>query len=242
MSTDDSDRNDDDGKEEPRAKDLFTRPRQELEQGMDAATIAQLASWFDMPNLAAAKEQEELVAQESDEERQRAEIVKRREAACAAADPRLLHYLARHERAHVVITPAFEVKSFVDESIVNAVVRAQLERLAAETPDVNEYEQPRDVYDIVHEHNAPQALLRDLFRPITEFNAALESPFEELPDMDPTRHVREALREHLVIEWPEASTMTLGAQGRAAGKAIMREPWPAHLEVVQRIKKERESL
>ena len=241
MSTDDSDRNDD-GKEEPRAKDLLTRPREQLEQQMDAATIAQLASWFDMPNLAVAQEQAELVAQESDEERQLAERAKRKADACAAADPRLLHYVARHERAQIVVAPTFDVKSFVDESIVNPVVRAQLERQAAATPDVSEYEQPQDVYNIVHEHNAPQALLRDLYRPETEFNATLESPFEELPDMDPTRQVREAIREHIKTEWPEARTMDLGAEGRAAGKAIMSEPWPAHLEVVQRIKKERESL
>ncbi|KAB2887706.1 MAG: hypothetical protein F9K40_21135 [Kofleriaceae bacterium] len=238
MSTDDPERKD--GRDEPRAKDLLTRPRAELEEAMDPDTLAQLASWFDMPNLALVEEQAEAEAAQSEEEKEREERRKRKEAACAAADPKFLRHIERHERTRIHVLPEFELDAIVDESIVNVAVRAQLERQSADEPagDLLEYSQPPDVQDIVARHNAPQALLRDLFRPVSEFEGRFESPFDELPDLDPAREVREALRQRIVIEWID-SPFRQGVSARAAGKAIMREPWPAHLEAVQELKKAR---
>lgn len=238
MSTDDPDPKD--GRDEPRAKDLLTRPREELEEAMDPATLAQLASWFDMPNLALVEEAAETAEVESAADRELEALRKRKEAACAAADPLFVRHIERHERTRINVMPEFDLDPIVDERIVNAAVRAQLERQSAEEPiaELRDYEQPRDIYSILIKHNAPQAILRDLYRPVSEYQARYESPFDELPELDATREVREALRERLTVEWPE-STFRLGVTARAVGKTILREPWPAHLEAVQELKKAR---
>lgn len=243
MATDDSDDNDGTGgtdKDEPRAKDLLTRPREELEKELDPATLAQLSSWFEMPNLA-DREEEEAVAEEIDSlEREREAMRKRREAACAAVDPALVRHIERRERVHPGVMPAFDLVPFIDDSIVNRAVRAQLERQSAEEPiaDMREYDQPHDVEDIVRKQSAPQAILRDLFRPVAEFGPRYESPFDELPDMDPCREAREVMSKKVEIEWTE-NTLRLAAMARAEGKALLRESWPAYVEAIQALKKER---
>lgn len=241
MSTDDSDRNDD-GKDEPRAKDLLTRPREQIEQELDPATLAKLESWFGAPNLVALEDEAVEVAEQEEEDRELVERRKRREAACAAADPRLVARIEGYVVDRIRLTKQLELKPFVDESIVNIVVRAQLERQSAEepVPDFSEYAQPDDVTEIIARHNAPQAILRDLYRPVSEFDAQLESPFaeEELPDLDPGRTIREALREHIKVEWPEPG-FRVGLAARAEGIATLRQPWASYWEELQEIAKDR---
>lgn len=218
--------------DEPRAKDLLTRPREELEERMDPATLAELESWFQQPNLAEKEDNEAVAQMLAAEEAELAALRKRREAACAAADPALVRRIESRESVTLRARPDFVLAPIVDESIVNIAVRAQLERQSAEDPiaDAREYDQPGDVYDVVHKHNAPQAILRDLFRPVAEWDKRYESPFEELPDMDPAREVRELMRtNHAIIEWVPMGYRD-GAAAIAEGKARYRLAWPEALE------------
>jgi hypothetical protein len=229
-------------KEELRAKDVVTRPREELEQVMDPAQLAQLASWFDMPNLA-DREEEAAIAESLDaEERARQEMLNRREKACEAVDPAMLARLEGRKDAQGVLS-AFVLAPFVDESIVNIVVRAQLDRQSSEDPppEMREYAQPHDIYEIVRKQSAPQAILRDLFRPVSEYSPQFVSPFSDVPDLDACKDAREVIRAEHKIELPEA-TFRIGALARAEGKTILREPWSAHLETIQALKKERGEL
>lgn len=245
MATDDSDDHAGTGgtdKDEPRAKDLLTRPREELEQALDPATLAQLSSWFDMPNLA-DREEDEAIAESLDaEERERQAIQTRRDKACEAVDLAMLQRLEGRKRARGLLSP-FELAPIVDESIVNVVVRAQLERQSSDdpSPDVREFDQPHDIYEIVRKQSAPQAILRDLFRPVADYSPQFVSPFDEVPDMDPCRDSREAIRTMHKVELPE-SPFHIGAVARAVGKTIMRESWSAHGEAIQALKKERGEL
>jgi hypothetical protein len=218
--------------DEPRGKDLLTRPREELEERMDPATLAELENWFQQPNLAQREDDDAVVQMVAAEEAEREALRKRREAACAAADPALVRRIESRQSVTLRARPDFELVPIVDETIVNVAVRAQLERQSAEEPvaDAREYDQPGDVYDVVHKHNAPQAILRDLFRPVAEWEKRYESPFEELPDMDPAREVRELMRtNHAIIEWAALGYLG-GAEAIAEGKARYRLAWPEALE------------
>jgi hypothetical protein len=245
VSTDD-DHDDDSGQhggsDELRAKDLLGRSRAELEEALDPATMAQLESWFDMPNLAAAEEQQERVEEQAEEDKALAARLERIAAACAASDPAFIARIERHKGADIRHTPEFELAPIIDERLLNPVVRATLDRQFAEEPiaDLRSYEAPRDVDEILAKHNAPQAILRDLYRPVREYTKQYESPFteEELPSLDASREVREALREKLTVEWTEPA-LPSAMRARAAGSAILKQPWNVLWEAVEQLKKER---
>jgi hypothetical protein len=243
VSTDDPERKDEPAElpDEPRAKDLFTRPRAELEEAMDPATLAQLSSWFEMPNLADVEEAEAVAEMQTAEDRELQELYKRRDAACAAADPAFVKHIERHERAELAIAPAFAPAPIVDETIVNVAVRAQLERQSADEPvsELREYEAPYDIMDITRKHNAPQAILRDLYRPATDFAKIFVSPFDEIPHLDHRREAREAIRERIKIEWIEP-TFEAGMAVRTEARAILRAPWTSYWELFQTLKMARE--
>ncbi|HUQ04380.1 MAG TPA: hypothetical protein VM261_17895 [Kofleriaceae bacterium] len=245
MSMDDDDPEQNDGSDELRAKDLLRlsgRSRAELEEAMDPETLAQLESWFDMPNLAAAEEQQAIVEEQVAEDKELAARLERIAAACAASDPAFIAHIERHKGADIRHTPAFELAPIVDERLVNPAVRATLDRQFAEEPiaDLRSYEQPRDIDEIIAKHNAPQAILRDLYRPVTEYEKRMESPFseEDLPSLDALREVREALRERLAVEWTEPA-LPSAVRARVAGSAILKQPWSVLWEAVEQLKKER---
>lgn len=222
----------DDNPDEPRAKDLLTTPREELAERMDPATLAQLASWFDQPNLAVVEEEAAIAEADESEERELEALRKRREAACAAADPAFVARVERRRDVTLRQRPDFDLAPIIDERILNRAVRAQLDRQsdADSIAEAREYDQPGDVYEIVQKHNAPQAILRDLFRPVAEWDKRYESPFDELPEMDPAREVRELMRtNHTAIEWVSPG-MVAGKAVIAEGKERYRLAWPEAVE------------
>ncbi len=224
-----------------RAKDLLTRPRAEVEADLDPATLAELSSWFDRPNAALIEDQATTAAIEDAETTAFQEAQQRRAKACAAADPAFVRHIERHETARPLPVARPPIRVVIDETIVLPLVRHQLERQSAEEPisDERSYDLPADLNDILAKHNAPQALLRDLYRPITDFELRLESPFDDLPDLDPLKESREIMRARIAIEWAEP-LFPQGVEARAVGRRLMRAPWSEHLAVVQALVKARQ--
>lgn len=215
MATDDD--------KELRAKDLVSKPRAEIEQVVDAATLAELMSWFNRPNALDAPAP---AAEESFEDREMREMRERRDAAAAHADPWLLAYIQRHETTPPPFKQLPPIELKVDDSITLRLVRDELSRIERADPTEEErpYGVPRDIAELVERHNAPQAILRDLFRPETQFDRRLESPFDELPTMDPLAAAKAAMAEHLTVPWTAPPMDTLDEITREL-RDILRQPW-----------------
>ncbi len=228
--------------DEPRVKDLLTRPA-EVEDKLDAATLNELASWFSGPSIEALEEQAALraaAAMPPEEDPVIIALQARRQTAMAAADPALVARLESRTTTDIRHFHAYEPPPIIDETIVNVVVRDHLDRRFAEEPvaDQRSYDQPPDIDDIVRGHNAPQAILRDLYRPEASWDKRYESPFDEVPTLDPQREIREALNSRYELEFPP-SPFQEGVAARAAVRANMRESWAEHGETIRAFKKAR---
>jgi hypothetical protein len=145
---------------------------------IDAATRAELERWFKLPSFDQQQEQaQEQAAQPANEtkaakEAERLAIRKRYDAAIAAVDPAMLE--AHHRRT----APLGEVSKFkpvidvrVDPSIVQ-IDLALIERQHS-VAEPRDFERPAFVEDDLQERT-PQALLRDLHRPETDFYKTFE--------------------------------------------------------------------
>ena len=200
-------------REEPRAKDLVHSSREQLEEQLDPRTLAELASWFLRPSMAELREravpddvQRGAPAKDMDEferlaaalgfEQSDESVVAR---ALAAIEPRAVDLLERHTRAADEILPVRpEPRLVIDETLLPAVVRAALPADGEELPAIGEprsYEQARDIATLLAQDNAPQAVLRDLNRPVEEYERRLQRAFPPPADEeDVAVAIREALR------------------------------------------------
>jgi hypothetical protein len=228
---------------ELRAKDLVGMRREELEAELDPATMAELASWFARPNglVTRAREVPDEVRAGAvsgkaldDFERlgaamgvlddDRSEV---RAAAIAAVDPTMVELLDRHTRAADAILPARpEVEPTIDETIVPAAVRALIVAEGEEQPSLGEprlVQIPPDIEALLERDNAPQAVLRDLARPVEEFELRLEPAFPPPPaDEDMSHALRDALRWRPELVPARVPPLDL----RAEWRPLHRQPWP----------------
>jgi hypothetical protein len=201
--------------DETRAKDL------------DPAQLAELASWFDLPSRQVVEERQARAAEESYEEREWRETRERRDAAAAAADPALIAYVSRHETRPPPFKPLPPVKLTVSDHILMDLVRRELDRFEHEDPLASPerpYSIPNDIQEALSDGNAPQAILRDLYRPETTYELRFESPFDQLPDLDPVAEVRKALRTPLKVEWLRRPGDALD-EARSDFRSFLLEDW-----------------
>lgn len=234
-----------------RAKDLIGRTREELEQELDPATMAELASWFSRPDamevrarqvpdeVRAGVDQHDLddfdrLAQQLgfvDEDRSTTLA-----AALAAVQPAMLELFDRHERNAARILPArAELATHVDETIVPAEVRALLVEEGEALPGLEprHTEIPRDIEALLERDNAPQAVLRDLARPVEEFELRLEPAFPPPPaEEDLTHAIRDALRWRPEKVPPREAVPDV----RAAWADFHRQPWPELIAAAKAIR------
>lgn len=224
---------------ELRAKDLIGRSRQELEAELDPATLAELASWFIRPSMVEVLAREvppEVTAgagarQLDDFERLgvalgdlEADRTEQRHKAAAAVEPRMVALLERHERAVDIIVPARTFQSVIDETLFPASVLALVPNedtpLAVDEPRLVEI--PPDILQLLESDNAPQAVLRDLNRPVEDFERRMEPVFPPPPpEEDMTFAIRDALR------WrPEKMPPPVRVPDvRAEWRVVNRQPW-----------------
>jgi hypothetical protein len=210
----------------------------------DPALLAELASWFERPSIPMLEEQQRAAAeagQESFEESEWRETRERRDKAAAAADPGLLARLWDRDTAPPPFEPRPPVSLTLDETIALALVRAELDRAVRTDPLAPEraFGVPPDIVALVSEDNAPQALLRDLYRPVTDYERRFESPFGdiELPDFEAAAKVRAALRETLAVEWLTPPMDTLDSI-RVELHQILDLPWADQVEAAKAVREE----
>lgn len=198
-----------------RAKDLIGRSTAELQAELDPATMAELASWFLRPSVADAPRVHPAAANAGiggpsepeldeferlgaamgmlDEDRTAA-----RTAAMAAVIPSMIDLLDRHTRAAAAILPTrAEPRLVLDETILPRSLLALLPEgdEAAAVAEPRAYERSRDIDQLLEQDNAPQAVLRDLNRPVEEFERRMEPAFPPpSPEEDLTFAIRDALR------------------------------------------------
>src|SRR5512142_2848734 len=158
----------DEDDEDPKVKDLLEG--KSLEQVVDEVTRQQLERWFTLPSFTELAEQGKPPARVDEE---MAEVQKRRAEALAAVDPALVARISYRVEENPETLRNFEQKIdvCVDPDIASFDL-AQAER-AASIAEPREVEISEELRDDLKEC-VPQALLRDLHRPETDFTKTFE--------------------------------------------------------------------
>lgn len=200
---------------ELRAKDLLGRSTEELATALDPATMAELASWFLRPSMSEAARVHPAAGNAGLDARSATEFddferigaamgvleedrTAARNAAMAAVQPAMLELCDRHMRAAARILPVRPAPTAViDETILPRSVLALLPD-GDEPPPIAEprlIERSRDIDQLLEQDNAPQAVLRDLNRPVEDFERRMEPAYPPpTPEEDMTFAIRDALR------------------------------------------------
>jgi hypothetical protein len=203
MSTDDPD--------EPRVKD------------MDPATIAQLASWFDLPSFA---ELEEGAARPPPEPTEAQKIQAHRAEVLAQIDPAFLAHIERHRRETEALRKVrppdrpwhagHKVTLFDDSTLPPPI----------DSDDLREVEIPGELRKDL-KTCTPQAFLRDLYRPEKEFWAQIRSPWDDEDEpapRDPMAPIRATIATRYRMAPVAPATVSITAS-IADLKGLLARPW-----------------
>ncbi len=236
-----------------RAKDVLTRSAaelEELERSLDPAVRAELESWFARPSALVVEEQVEAAQAPNqalllgfggglNDAQLAAEAAARKkqvEAAAAVIYPWMYHLLERHQRFDVrpIVPPA----PVLDPSILAVTIPGEEEMATIGEP--REYGLSREIEAALADA-APQAVLRDLYRPETEFAIELTAPDDESDQ--PVDGHREVLA---ALAWrPEpVERLALAASARAAHaefRELTAPPWPETVAAAKAINHQRRS-
>ena len=233
-----------------RARDLLNRSSEELEAieaALDPQQLAELQSWFARPSRQVVEEQlarsgqgrvvlgaglgDDYADQLDDESAAR----KKRVAELATViSPEMYDCLERHERFAGRFREPVPPAPVLDPSILRVVVPTEEQLATIGEPQF--YGQPRDIEQDLRDA-APQAVLRDLYRPETEFQLQLQSPVseEELGPADAHREVLAALDFR-----PEPpATLDSAADARAAHaefRELINPPWPEQVAAARAVR------
>lgn len=152
---------------DPKVKDLLTG-QQQLDEVVDEATRKELERWFGLPSAEALEAEPE---KPNDAELEAAK--KRRAAAIDAVDARFLarieYRIADRSDELIQFHPDLEVHVDPGVAFFDQTMLAKIAVVA----DPREVERPDDLADEL-KSVAPQALLRDLHRPVTDFTIEFE--------------------------------------------------------------------
>jgi hypothetical protein len=201
---------------ETKVKDLLRK----AEEG--ASTELDLRAWFGLPSFddaAAPTAAPELTATEK--------LLAKRAEILAHVAPWMVELLERHEtiaRRHRVPQPP---KRPWDGDGRMTMFDEQAAHAAPTEEDWREVDIPNDVRDALRE-SAPQAMLRDLHRPETEFSIQMQPPWDdehEPPPLDPMEPIRTTVR----TDYRVGLTITPAPVAMAAAIADLRgllaRPW-----------------
>ncbi len=159
---------DQDPKDDPTVKDLLKGTS--LDDVVDEATRKELERWFGLPSF------EELEAKGAEPKPEDPEVVavrERREKAIEAVDRALLEALrVRYEdRSETLLKFEAKLEVRVDPDVA-MLDHGMLERVHT-VAEPRDFERPEDIEDDLKDVT-PQALLRDLHRPETDFSLTFE--------------------------------------------------------------------
>lgn len=208
MSTDD----------EPKVKELLAGAS--LERVVDETTQRELEKWFQLPSFA------EVAERASEEDPEIAAVRARRARACAEVDPALLESI--HVRTELNPETLIRFKPVIDIVVREDVAlfdytMADKGYSIAEPREVEISEELRDdLHDVT-----PQALLRDLHRPETEFEKVFE-----VVDMaaEQTLDIVAEVRDAMATSWklPPLGPSPFEEERRGLAEdrtTILRRPW-----------------
>jgi hypothetical protein len=190
---------------------------------LDEATQADLERWFGLPSFEQLAEQPPAPAPEDD-----AELVaarERRDQALAAVDRSLLDWII--ERVEEKPETLLELELTLDVNVDPSIARFD-ERMAdnvATFADPRELELPDELKDDLKECT-PQALLRDLHRPETDFEKTFEvidAAAEQRIDI--VAEVASAMRTSLKLPPLSASPFVESRRMLEAARADRDKPW-----------------
>jgi hypothetical protein len=221
----------DDDSGDPKIRDLLGG--QALEQVVDDATRKELEKWFGLPSFTELEERGEPALDDPE----MVEVRERRAKALAAVDPALLERLLFWSEVNPETLLAFEqtIDVRIDPGI--ASFDESMAERAAVIGERREVEISEDLQDDLREC-VPQALLRDLHRPETEFDKVFELTDALAEErVDAAAEIARAVRESRTL--PPAGNAAL-AESReliAEVRRIRRQKWPelfASLELANR--------
>lgn len=217
-----------------RGRDVLARSSEEIEAieaALDPTARAELASWFARPSVAVVQEQVraapvaglEAFGGDIDEvlEAQAAERRARVAALAAVIEPWFYERFERHDRYARAFPELVPPPAVLDPSI--ARLRIPSEDELATIGEPRDYVRSRDI-DEALEEAAPQAVLRDLYRPVTEFGREFTSDYQEDQPADAHAEVLAALA--FRPERPElVSVAEVVREARTAFREATAPPW-----------------
>jgi hypothetical protein len=200
-----------DDPDDPRVKDL------------DPATIAQLASWFELPSFASL---DDVPPPPAETEAQK--IQAHRQEVLAQIDPAMIDVAERHRRGAARLDKVRAPQRPWDGHRITVFDDRAL------PPPFDPYDAPEVEVPAALLRDlkicTPQAFLRDLYRPEKEFWVQMRSPWDdEDPDAqaaprDPMAPVREVLRQSYRPPAVPRATRSMAAS-TADLKALLARPW-----------------
>jgi hypothetical protein len=207
--------------DEPTVKSLL-EDKAALENVVDEETRRQLARWFELPSFTELEEQRKaLVPRDVAMD----EAIARRDKALAAVDPATLAAIERRNAASAsMLDEPREVLSLSAERDT-ALVDLDLIDRGYQVGEPREFSLSPSLDDNLREC-APQALLRDLHRPVTTFYKAFEiSDDIAATRVDASREAHAAMTTSWKIELEVRNTFAEGCESWDEARAERRMSW-----------------
>jgi hypothetical protein len=208
------------GEREPRVRDLLE------DEDLDPATIAQLAAWFGGPAPADTEPEPDPDPESSIEDRQREQLLAARKRATDAVQPEMMRALEdRGHRYSQVVEPLRPLEIGPRERLGGFDLARWPLRNAGEP---QERERPEEIAAALEER-VPQAILRDLHRPIRSYGAVALLPVDLGLDVAGERaraEVRDLMTTRYKADptvYPSASSQMYAAIDEL--RAVMGQPW-----------------
>lgn len=155
-----------DDAKDPKVKDLIEQSvtrGEPLEELVDAITAQQLEKWFGLPSFTQVEQGEVKISDAQDADI--AAVRARREKAIEAVDPALLDLILNRFPTDL-LNFQFSLEQHVDPDF--GLFDREMFENKMQIAEPREYERPADIEDQLKDAT-PQAMLRDLHRPETEF-------------------------------------------------------------------------
>ncbi|MBK9030046.1 MAG: hypothetical protein IPL61_01695 [Myxococcales bacterium] len=229
-----------------RGRDVLARSSEEIEAieaALDPIARAELASWFARPSVEVVQERVAATASvagleafggdiDAVLEEQAAQRRARVAALAAVIEPWFYDRLERHDRYARTFRELVPPPAVLDPSI--ARLRVPSEEELATIGEPRDYVRSRDI-DQALDESAPQAVLRDLYRPVSEFTIEFTSDYQDDQPTDAHAEVLVALA--FRPEQPElVSVADVVREARTAFREATAPPWAELVEEAKAVR------
>jgi hypothetical protein len=205
---------------EPRVRDLLRR-REEAEAALAPTTQSQLRAWFGLPSFDDLAEAG-IVAPEVEDELSKRK--KKRAETLANVDPAMIALMDRHTD----VADRFRIRISLAEKAEARLAR--FDDTAIQVPTEDDF---REV-DIPHalredlSNCTPQAFLRDLARPETDFSVRFQPAWDDLSE-EPAGDPWEPIRSSIYQDYRAGTTIEPAVRAMRAAiadlRALLARPW-----------------